>query len=378
MKDLYRAIRKRALKTYGLVGIAVILCGLLIMIISISDSPIYKYFFENKPSLSNINSIEFSDGKWLTCDTNELYEPFASDDNGKYYVARTNDNKYFAFYVYNDKVDEAEIIVNDTYNSLRASSDEYSATHLTGKGYLTTMDSEVSEYFTNYFESDGSSISDYDVEYYVYKYSSLSNIILNESIDDSFVGIIIILIGLAMLLYIILGGYKTNIKKQMKQYSVTEGEIDADLNSAQKSDGAYIGENFTILYTTSKMILVPYNVMIWMYMHIDRFEQSYSRKSSGPHIDVCYIMLLDRHNRKQKIEVKSEKIGNQILTAIHSRAPYLFVGYSEEIKNALNNGHFNELVQSVQKKYNDFYLSQNPVSEDIPIIPYIENKEAVH
>ena len=65
-----------------------------------------------------------------------MFDYFASDDSGRYYLTNTNDGEYFGFYVRNKDLDKAEQICDETYDYLDGKRDDLSDVYLSGKGYM--------------------------------------------------------------------------------------------------------------------------------------------------------------------------------------------------------------------------------------------------
>ena len=84
MNVIYSKLKKSAGKVYIIGGIMLMLIGVGITCGIGHD--LFHYLFIDEPDLFESKSSSYEEGEWFTCDNNILFDYFASDDSGRYYL----------------------------------------------------------------------------------------------------------------------------------------------------------------------------------------------------------------------------------------------------------------------------------------------------
>jgi len=361
MEQIYKAIKKGTFKSYILVGLFFLLLG-LVGFWGINNK-LFKYVFVKAPDLFETSSSQYADGKWFTCDNNILYDYYASDDKGRYYVTSTNDGEYMGFYVRNNKTDIADKISDGTYDYLDGKETELPPIYLSGKGYLKEMSATEVRFFEDFFEAGGANLDDYTFTYYnFYMVTPLSLIVDDEGDNNIFYSILAIIsfiCGAALIIYILSGGYKRSIKKSMTQYGILEDVLIRDMATATRIDNALIGDKHVLFISFSGSIVMPYDSLIWAYVMITTTKHTTYGIPSGTSKSYSFNMW-DRNHKKNMVNIKDDAIGHQILDEMYRRAPYFFTGFNNDLANATNNGNFSSMISAVDERRNAFLNNQVP------------------
>ena len=361
MEKIYKEIKKSAFKIYILGGLFFLLLG-LVLFWGINNK-LFRYVFVSAPDLFETPSSQYADGKWFTCDNNILYDYYASDDDGRYYVTSTNDGEYMGFYVRNNKTDIADKISDGTYDYLDGIETELPPIYLSGKGYLKEMSATERRYFEDFFEAGGANLDDYTFTYYNFYMVTPMSLLVNDEGDNnifySIVSLIFFICGAVLIINFITGGYKRAIKKSMAQHGVLEDVLERDMAYATRIGNAYIGDKHVLFYAFPGTIVMPYDSLIWAYVMITTTKHTTYGIPSGTTKSYSFTMW-DRNHKKNMVSIKDEAIGHQILEEMYCRAPYFFTGYNDDLANATDKGNYSSMISAVDERRNAFLSSQVP------------------
>ena len=367
MDKIYKEIKKNSFKFHIGAGIGMILIGILAFFI---DCPkLFPYFFYSKDKLSSLSSSEFEDGKWCTCDCNILFDYYAYNDDGRSYLAINQDGEYYGFFVNNNKTDVADEIADATYDFFDGKA-PLSSKSLKGKGYITEMDSKEKDYFIEFF---GDQFEEYHVKYYTFHMVTAWSLITNEGGFRVFmfmiIGVVLVVWGFYLIISYILGAPKKAFKKATEEYNVNMDLLENDMHFAKQIGKAYIGNNYTIFFSGTKVGIMPHDLLVWAYLRkIVTQNKTYGIKTSTS--TTYRLELWDRNKKMNNVDVKSEELANQILDEMHTQAPHFLLGYTQEIADAAN-GRYDELVAFVDdRKTHSQTLSEENQYIDDPALIY--------
>ena len=361
MNRVFSEIKTKAALTFLLGGFALILVGLLVTF-GICQN-LFKYIFFKAPDLFETPASQYEDGKWYSCDNNILYDYFASDEYGRYYITNTNDGEYFGFYVGKKNYETADKITDDTYDYLDGLTDELSQGYLSGKGYIKAMDTTEKRYFEQFFDSDEGSSDDYRLVYYTYHLVSPMDLILRDEGENHLfyliVGIVLIIGGLYMTIHFIFGGYKRSFNKPIKRYGILRDLLDQDMNYATNIGNAYIGSRFVLFFQSQGSFVIPYEAVVWAYVQVTTTKHTTYGIPTGT--SKSYTVIIWDTDKKKNIQnVKSEEIGHQIVDAMYRNAPFFYTGFSNELANAADNGQYDAMKQAVAERRMHYINEQAP------------------
>ena len=348
MNIINSMIKKQALKIFIGGGLFMILIGLAM--VYVKSPELFKYIFaKNTPDLFQSTRTDYIDNKWFSCDNNLLYGYFAEDNYGRYYVTSTNDGEYFGFYVYKSDIEKADKISEDTFAYFQKKSNHLSEDYLSGKGYMRTMDAYEKKYFDEYFSYDGNGTSDYKLIHTVFYLTGPKNLLFSNGSDSVliFIGFILIIIGIVCIGCFLFGGNKKAFRQCMQKYGILEEVLERDMeNSFQLFDKAFYGKEHLVLVSGYGHV-IPYDQMIWAYYKITNTNHKVYGVIPAGTTTSYQVIFYDRKGTQFPYTVKNEFEATSILEKLHTYAPYVLIGYSDEISRAVTGGRFIELINAV-------------------------------
>jgi hypothetical protein len=351
MDAIYPKLTRSAGKVYIIGGIMLMLIGVGITFGVGHD--LFHYLFIDEPDLFESKSSSYEEGEWFTCDNNILFDYFASDDSGRYYLTNTNDGEYFGFYVRNKDIDKAEQICDETYDYLDGKRDDLSDVYLSGKGYMVEMSTSEQRYLRDYIEASGYEVEDYNLIYLTYRLETPWGLIVdNEGENNLFymiVGLVLFISGIIMIIYFLSGGYKKNIKKSIKSYGILEELLDRDMSTAKQIGDYFVGTEHLVSCNIPGTIVIPYNVFVWVYVQVTKTKHTvYGIIPAGTSTSY-QLVIYDRNKRKQMLNLKSQEQGDEIIQEMYGRAPYFLRGFNDNFANAVTN-NFQSMVNAVDER----------------------------
>ena len=351
MKEIMGKITKRAAGLFIGGGLIVLIAGSILFFFSFPH--LFGYLFKSKPDLFEASSQDYEEDAWFSCNNNILFDYYCSDNYGRYYITATNDGKYFGFYVRDKDVEKADRITEQTYAVYDGKADSFSDEFISGKGYFKPMDASEKKYFVDFFEYYGNSIDEYDVIYYNYRITSLSDVFFSDDgKEDTFhgiLGLICIVAGLAMIIYFICGGYKRQYKKSLDKYGILPEVLERDMSFSSQIDNAYIGTDHVIFTNASGANVFPFNALVWVYLQVTTTQHTTYGIKTGTTKSYS-VILWDRYHKKNIISMKNEDNARKVIETMFERAPYFFTGYSDELANYTDNGQFDSMVRAVDER----------------------------
>lgn len=285
-------------------------------------------------------SIDVNFGAFME-EYEENTKTHATRTTSLYYIIWTGDEdseeyKYMGIKVPASDEWQMEEMANATYNYEYSEPIEYS-------GAVNKMDSQEYEYFKEYFlESDWSEedIEEYTLPYYI-SVGALTGGAAATAYGVFGIGVILIVIGLVMLIYALMGGKLKTFKKEIEESGFSQTDVEFDYESAKlfyKGDDLRIGRRFIFYIGGNKPHIIVNDHVIWAY------QQNTTHRTNGIKTGTTYEILVYSLNKKKAvhISVPNEDVGTEVLQHMNQAMPKAVIGYSDE------------LVRLYQKDYQGF------------------------
>lgn len=366
MDTIYSKIKHKAIAVYIIGGMFALLFGFILLYYS--NSEFFKYFFAKAPDLFQASSSEYKDSDWFSCNNNLLYGCFAENKHGKYYITSTNEGEYFGFYVYKSETELADSISEDTFDLLDGKTDEQSKNYLSGKGYFVDMDVSEEKYFNDYFNYGDNSASDYKLIYKVFYLTKPTNLIFSghngSDITMFILGACLFVGGIASIISFIAGGYKKGLKKSMLQYGILDEVLERDMqNFTSLYDKAFFGQEHILLVSHVGHV-IPYDQLVWAYYKVTNTKHTVYGVIPAGTTTSYQLVFYNRRHVNYEYQVNDELEAKDILEKLKSYAPYVLIGYSEEIANLANNGQYRQLINAVDEQKRKVENENNSTDSD--------------
>lgn len=293
--------------------------------------------------------IDMMDPEQFYCvDNNVLYDCYAEDDEGYYYITSagnsSGDFKYMGYYVYKAQSEEADKVMEATWNALE--NDEGQPLYLEGKGYVYEMSRDEANLFKIYMAGAGVDVS--MCEYKTIALVPLGKAIKGYSVLGLLVGIAVLVLGMWLIISFFLGSYKKQLKKDFETFSVSMESLDSDMSMAEKLNGIFFGRKY-IVPAISKPWVIPYDRLIWAYKTIQRTRHTlYGIIPTGTTKSYS-ISLVSSDGKFHQCSMRSEEKCDETLEKLSKIAPYVLYGYSEEIDELCSN-NFSRAVSVVDER----------------------------
>lgn len=276
---------------------------------------------------ANNAKIEIDKYNLYGCFTEEYSETKGVKKTTAYYclilVGDDSDPRFMAVKVdakYKDKLDKIE----EEYTDLDNGIDSDDRTVITVKGKLQKMDGQLYKYFKDFIME------------YEYTEEDLPFVSLNLCLEDKGVngqtiffilGGIAILIAVIILVYVLVTGGVSKVKKQFQGMAQEEIErIDNDyLNAACISKHVKIGMYYTFIMSTMKGTVIRNDELVWAY------TSKVTHRTNGIPTGTTYsVIVYDVNGKSYSLPSKNEQMCQEILNRYSQISNKMIIGYDDE------------------------------------------------
>ncbi len=276
---------------------------------------------------------------YVNADINAILGNFAeyyeeSDDGSKnvtdnYYVIPVGDEEFIGLQVSKEDFDSAELIFNQTMDYLIGNTDELTSI-MNVTGSVNDMDSEVYDYYKEWFEEYG------------YTDEEIDNVALPYILQIGYIGamdqvavyglLALAAVGLLLTVIIIIqsltGSYLSRIKKYIRENesSASMERIESDFENAAALGSVWVGKLFTYYFQGNKAWILKNSDIVWAYL------LNVTHKTYGIKVGTTKTLLIyTRDKKKHSVQVKKSDDITAILQQLSETNPYVVTGYSDEL-----------------------------------------------
>lgn len=344
MKTVDKLLRKKNFGFNIIIGGLLAVLGFFVAYFSNQD---YFDFVTAKDYVFDCPSDMLNEEAYYDVSNELLYDWYAEDDEGRYYITVSQDitggNKYLGYFVYTKNCEQADKVVESTWNYVE--NDVPATEMLKGKGYVYSMSSDEIGYFDEMCEA-------YGITEDLRQYSTIvlvpGNIAAKSiSYGAMIVGIALIVFGIALIISFLLGGYKKNVKKCMQNYSISEDALENDVVNSEEVNGVNIGRQYIL--SGGKHFVFPLANLVWSYKKTTNTRHMlYGVIPTGTTKSYSVIFVTSDGKVYEQSE-KNEAKCDELISAVSKRAPYALYGYTEELQQAVNS-NFAQVVNTVEER----------------------------
>lgn len=204
-------------------------------------------------------------------------------------------------------------------------------------GAVNKMSSEEYQYFREYFqESDWTDeeIDEYTLPYYI-SVGALTGGAATSAYVIFGIGVALIVLGVILLLYALLGGDVKAFQKEAATLGMSEMELEAEYGSARvmiQKDNLRIGRRLIFYMTGRRTRVIVNDKIVWAY------QQSTTHRTNGIKTGTTYEILVYLLNEKKarRINVPGEEKAGEVLQYMYENIPTAVVGYTDELLSLFN------------------------------------------
>jgi hypothetical protein len=245
-----------------------------------------------------------------------------------YYIIPVGESEYIGLEVSKSDFGIADQILEETMNYIDGTQDELT-TALNVTGTVNPMESEVLQYYQDWFKSSG------------YSEEEIKNLALPYMLQINYVGsvdtgtayaflalaAVCIILILVLIINLLTGSHLSKIRKYLKQNesSMSMEKIEADYENASDAGPVKIGSLFTYYFQGNKAWIIRNEDIIWAY------EQEVTHKTNGIKVGVSKNLLIyTRDKKKHTIRLKKKDDVSPILSQL-SQNEHIITGYSDKL-----------------------------------------------
>lgn len=247
-----------------------------------------------------------------------------------YYVICTGnenskDSKYMAIKVPASDEWDMEQMAENTYNGLYSEPISYS-------GAINKMSSKEYQYFKEWFMEGGwteDEVEEYTLPYYI-SVGALTGGAASSVYFFVVIGLILILNGVIMLIYVLTGKSLGAFKKQIAETGLSDMDVEREYEGAKlfnKRNDLRIGKRITFFMIGNKPQLIVNDQIVWAY------QQTTTHRTNGIKTGTSYGILIYQLNSKKNfsISVPNANAALEILQYMNETMPKAVIGYSDDL-----------------------------------------------
>lgn len=247
-----------------------------------------------------------------------------------YYVICTGnenskDSKYMAIKVPASDEWDMEQMAENTYNGLYSEPISYS-------GAINKMSSKEYQYFKEWFMEGGwteDEVEEYTLPYYI-SVGALTGGAASSVYFFVAIGLILILNGVIMLIYVLTGKSLGAFKKQIAETGLSDMDVEREYEGAKlfnKRNDLRIGKRITFFMIGNKPQLIVNDQIVWAY------QQTTTHRTNGIKTGTSYGILIYQLNSKKNfsISVPNANAALEILQYMNETMPKAVIGYSDDL-----------------------------------------------
>lgn len=344
MKTVNKLVLKK--NFWGSIIFGIFLIALGVFVAGVINRDFFK-FLTAREYVFTVPCDELEEETFYDVSNELLYDWYAEDDEGRYYITASTDSegdtKYLGYYVFTKDCEKADDIVESTWDSIE--NNTQALLYIKGKGFVYDMTSTEKNYFDEMCEA-------YGIDRNMRLYSTIvltpmSRAAKTVSFLPLIAGIALAVYGIVLIVRFLFGGYKKKLKKCMTEYSISEDALEGDVSNGETVSGAVIGRNY--LLSPSGCFTFSLLNLVWCYKKTTKTRHMlYGIIPTGTTKSYSVIFVLNDGKIYEHLG-RFEKKCDELIETVSKRAPHAIYGYTEELANEVKSD-FSRVVQAVEER----------------------------
>ncbi|MBO4927602.1 MAG: hypothetical protein J5379_05060 [Clostridiales bacterium] len=350
----------RAKRTSKLIG--AIACFIFVLLIAVGLLPEHTKYYLARENIFAIPTNDYKIDKYYRGKTYSLYDWFAENSEGKFYLAPVENEDgqaaYLIVYIPNKYERKAEDIMQQTYRYLDSEDESELKESINCRGYVTEVNAKTSQYLNEYFDMGNvpQSVRN-SVCNKMFVMVPLSKVVLSESSFFVLLELILLVAGIFLLLSMFSKKGLNPLKERLSRESMSLEDLDSEFDPPVLNIGNFYVSDKHVLDASMNPRVITIADIVWIYPH------KQNQVNSAP---IYNSVFMTRHHECLKFAFKEQSQSELFCKAVHDRHPEALYGYVIENTN-LYYKHFNELIDQV-------YNQEKEVPQDAPADEPTENE----
>jgi len=315
---------------------------ILALVIAFGMLPQHTKYYLARKNVFATPTDEYKKEQFYRGKTYSLYDWFAENSEGKFYLAPVQDgdgeDAYLIVYIPNKYEEKAARIIEQTRDYLESGDDSILKESINCNGYIDEINPKTMVYLNQYFDAAGAPAS---VRNQVADKMFVMYPLQKALLSESSLYMLLVLVCLVSAVGFLLSMFsKKHIKKmdsRLARESMTSKDLDEEFRTPLKQFGnIYMSDKHVMAVAMSPQILTIRDV-VWMY------PNKVNSVNSKP---VYQAVFLTRNHECIRFPVKDETQAEALCRAVHEKQPRALYGYVIE-NSQMYYSNFNGLVDLV-------------------------------
>ena len=316
------------------IGIALLIAFLLI--------PNHTKYYTARENIFSLPCNSYRVNKYYKGKTYSIYDWFAENSDGKFYIAPVQDKNEEDYYliVYIPKKYEAKVeaIMDQTYEYMDSGDESVLTEYINCNGYVTDVNAKTSQFLEQYFDAIGAPPAVRErVCSKMFVMVPLSKVLASEGTAYILLCLLLIICAVIVPLTGLTGSYLKPLKKKLSAENMTLEDLDNEFSNPLFTYGNIQVSKDHILQIGATPTLFPIKDIVWIY------PSKMNQVNSAP---IYRGIFMTRYHQCFQLNVKNQTEADSLCQNVHRLQERALYGYVIE-NSTMYYRHFSELIDYV-------------------------------
>ena len=317
-----------------LIGATLLIAFLLI--------PQHTKYYTARENIFSLPCNTYKVDKYYKGKTYSIYDWFAENKDGKFYIAPVQDKNeedyYLIVYIPKKYEAKAETIMDQTYEYMDSGDDSVLTEYISCNGYVTDVNAKTSQFLDQYFDAISAPQAVRErVCSKMFVMVPLSKVLASEGTAYIALCLIMLVCALITPLTGLTGSYLKPLKKKLSAENMTLEDLDNEFSNTLFTYGNIQVSKDHIIQINATPTIFPIKDIVWIY------PSKMNQVNSAP---ICRGIFMTRYHQCFQLNVKNQAEADSLCQNVHKLQSRALYGYVIE-NSTMYYKHFNELIDHV-------------------------------
>ncbi|MBR3057014.1 MAG: hypothetical protein IKG93_03500 [Clostridiales bacterium] len=339
-KSIMKQVRSYNMRNRLIIGLVLLAIAFVLCFITMPKTT--KYLLATKNVFSEPYT-RLGNDKFYRGNTNYMYDWFADNDDGRFYLAPVEDAVgnpgYLVVYVPNSLVDDAEAVADQTLEYRISGDASVAKKTISCRGYTTETTSKIRMYLDQFLSSvQATNDMRENIADYMFVMVPAKQVFFGNG--DTLISLLLFVfiggIGLYLLIAAFAGGYMRKFKKSLQTNNISVEELDADMENSMNISRLLVGDKYLVESNMSPRVRKIEDI-VWVYPQ---------RTNTNGSQTTYQVVAYTRNRECLKYAMHSQAESESLCKHILSRQPRALYGYVIE-NSTMYFSRFGELIDRI-------------------------------
>ncbi len=347
--SVVKQIKKANFTWRFVISVVLIVATLLIAFLLI---PNHTKYYTARENIFSLPCNSYKVDKYYKGKTYSIYDWFAENKDGKFYIAPVQDKNEEDYYliVYIPKKYEAKVetIMDQTYEYMDSGDESVLTEYISCNGYVTDVNAKTSQFLEQYFDAISAPPAVRErVCSKMFVMVPLSKVLASEGTAYIALCLILLIFAVAIPLTGLTGSYLKPLKKKLSAMNMTLEDLDNEFSDPLFTYGNIQVSKDHIIQINATPTILPIKDIVWIY------PSKMNQVNSAP---IYRGIFMTRYHQCFQLNVKNQAEADSLCQSVHKLQSRALYGYVIE-NSTMYYKRFNELI--------DYVYNQNDAPSEV-------------